>query len=144
MVEGGTQGPPTSRPGWGEGVPPHHPDLAGVPPTIQTWLGYPPHHQDLAGVPQPPPSRPGLGTPSPPSRPGWDTPPPHHPDLTGVPPPHPDLAGVPPPLVKVWTDKQTKNSTFPHPSDAGGNKDYYSMYRHVLLCRSFYLGKVCD
>ena len=31
--------PPPSRPGWGT---PHHPDLAGVPPTIQTWLGYPP------------------------------------------------------------------------------------------------------
>ena len=28
--------------------------------------------------------------------------------------------------VEVWTDKQTENSTFPHPSDAGGN-DFISV-----------------
>ena len=88
-------------------VPPHHIDLAGVHPTIQTWLGYPPppsrpgrgvpqvppHHSDLAGVP--PPSRPGWGThplsrpgcsTHPPSRPGQGSPPPHHQDLARVPP----------------------------------------------------------
>ena len=26
-----------------------------------------------------------------------------------------------PPPPEMWTDKQTENSTFPHPSDAGGN-----------------------
>ena len=29
----------------------------------------------------------------------------------------------------VWTDKQTENSTFPDPSDAGGNKWIYSERR---------------
>ena len=93
---GGYPGYPPSRLGWG--IPSHHPDLAGVSP----------HHQDLAGVP------PTIKT--------WLGYPPHHPDLTGV-PPHPDLAGVPSPSpIEVWTDKQTENSTFPHPSDAGGKK----------------------
>ena len=69
-------------------------------PHVQTWLGYPP----------PPPSRPGWVTHHPPSRPGWGThPPPSRPGW-----------GTPTP-VEVWTDKQTENSTFPHPSDAGGN-----------------------
>ena len=107
---------------------PHHSDLArgtqGTP-TIQTWLGY-----------LPPPSRPCWSI-SPPSRPGWGTPtiktwPGYHPTIQtwlGYPPPsrpgwgipsHPDLAGVPP--IEVWTDKQTENSTFNHPSDAGSNK----------------------
>ena len=36
-------------------------------------------------------------------------------------PPTQTWDGVPPP-IKVWTDKQTENSTFPHPSDAGGSK----------------------
>ena len=40
-------------------------------------------------------------------------------------PHHPDLAGVPPPR-EVWTDKQTENSTFPHPSDAGDKKCGYT------------------
>ena len=122
-VQGGTLGTPTIQT-WPGGT-------LGTP-TIQTWL------QGILGTPLP--SRPGWRTPSPtiqtwmgysppPSRPGWGTPHhqdlarylPLHPDLTGVPPHHPDLAGVPPP-VKVWTDKQTENSTFPHPSDAGCNK----------------------
>ena len=47
----------------------HHPDLAvgtqGTPPTIHTWPGYPPpHHPDLARVPPPHP-RPGMGYPPP-------------------------------------------------------------------------------
>ena len=59
------------------GTPSSH---GGVPPTIQTWLGYPP----------PPTMQTWLGYPSPP--------PPHHPDLAGVPPSnHPELSGVPPP-----------------------------------------------
>ena len=48
----------------------------------------------------------------------------------GYPPNHPDLAGVPPPPTEVWTDKQTENSTFPHPSDAGGN---YVQTSHGIL-----------
>ena len=50
--------PPPSRPWWGvpQVTPPHHPDMAGVPP---------PHPRD--GVP-PPPSRHGWGNPHP--RPG--------------------------------------------------------------------------
>ena len=36
------------------------------------------------------------------------------------------LDGVP--LVKVWTDKQTENSTFSSPSDAGGNKPFVYSY----------------
>ena len=124
---------------------PHHPDLAeggypiqkkdghgggvtlGTPhiqtwlryslPTIQTWPGYPPIIQTWPGYP-PPPSRPGQGTP-PPSRPGWGTPlPPSRPGW-GTPPTIQTWLGYPPP-IEVWTYKQTENSTFPHPSDAGG------------------------
>ena len=88
-------GTPSSH-GWG--YPPNHPDLAGVPPptTIQTWS---------RGVPQVPPS---------PSRPGWSYPP----------PPIQTWLGYPPSPVEVWTDKQTENSTFPHPSDAGGKNPF--------------------
>ena len=130
---------------WWGGLP--HPDLARgvvpqVPPTIQTWLAYPhhpdlagvsPHHPDLAGV-SPPTIQTWLGYPLP-SRPGWGTLP-HHLDLAGVPPYHPHLARVPPPTIHTWlgypnvevrTDKQTENSTFPHPSDAGG-KNYSSLF----------------
>ena len=109
--------PPPSRPGRGtshprNGVPPtiqtwlgypHHLDLAGVPPTIQTWPGYPPgmgtpHHPDLFGVPPhprdgvPPTIQTWLGYPP---TPGNGVPP-HQPDLAGVPPHHPHLAGVSP------------------------------------------------
>ena len=49
----------------------------------------------------------------------------------GVPPSGPDggtsshwWMGYPP--VEVWTDTQTVNSTFPHPSDAGGNKEEFT------------------
>ena len=68
-----------------------------------------PHHPDLAqGVPPtmqtwpgyPLPFRLGQGTPSPTIQ-TW-------------------LGYPPPPPVEVWTEKQTENSTFPHPSDAGG------------------------
>ena len=45
--------------------PPHHPDLAGVPPTIQTWPRYPPHHPDLARAPPPPTIQTWLGYPPP-------------------------------------------------------------------------------
>ena len=53
----GTQGTPPSRPGWST---PHPWD--GVPPTIQTWLGYPPS-QTWDWEPSHPPSRPGGGAP---------------------------------------------------------------------------------
>ena len=47
--------PPPSRPGQGTpqsgmGHPPHHADLAGVPPPRPGW-GTPSHHQDLTRVP---------------------------------------------------------------------------------------------
>ena len=53
-----------------------------------------------------PPFRPGMGYPCP--HLGWGT-------------PHSDLGWGPPPPVKVWTDTQSENITFPHLSDAGGN-----------------------
>ena len=82
---------------WGE-VP--HPDL----PRGNLAGVPPPHHQDLAGVPS------------------------HHLDLAGViPPTISTWLGYPPPPVKVWTDKQTENSTFPHLSDAGGNKEPWNV-----------------
>ena len=51
-----------------------------------------------------------------PSSPGWG-------HTLGYPPPQsrPGM-GHPPPPVKVWTDTQSENITFPHPSDAGGKK----------------------
>ena len=101
--------PPPSRPGQGvPRVPPSSRPSRGYPrypPTIQTWPGIPQvlPHPDL----------------------GWGTP--HHPDLDrgspGYPPHHPDLGwGNTPPPVEVWTDTQSENITFPHPSDAGGKK----------------------
>ena len=104
---------------------PHHPDLAqGVPPTIQTSpRGYPqpsrpnqgaPHLVMVGGTPSshgggvPPPSRPGPGGVPPTIQPWLGYPPPSRPDR-----------GTPNP-VEVWTDKQSENSTFAHPSDAGG------------------------
>ena len=133
--EGGT---PSSHSGGGSTLgTPTIQTWPGVPPTIQTWpggftLGTPtiqtwlrgtlgtPHHPDLAGgfTPGTPPTTQMAGGYPPPSRPGWGTP--HHPDLTGVPPPPSRLDWSTPPPVEVWTDKQTENSTFPHPSDAGG------------------------
>ena len=54
----------------------------------------------------------------------------------GVPPLRPD--GVPPSVgglgynpPPVWTDTQTENITFPHPSDAGDNKVHESASRSV-------------
>ena len=111
---GGTPGTPTIQIWLGSpqmGYP-HHPDLAGVPPTPDLGMGTP-HHPDLDGVPPrpemgyPPTIKTWMGYP-PPSRPGWVTPHPwdgvpHHPDLDGVPPDlrwgtphHSDLDGVPP------------------------------------------------
>ena len=131
--------PPPSRPGWGT-PPPSRPGQ-GTPPTIKTWLRYPPpsrpgqggtggtpHHPDLAGVSPhhpdlarvlPQPSRPGGGIPHHPDQAG--VPPSHHQDLVGVPPAPPSRPGWGTPSVEIWTDKQTENSTFPHPSDASGN-----------------------
>ena len=45
--------PPPSRPSW---VPPHHQDLARVPPPASRpgWGTPPTHHPDLTGVPPPP------------------------------------------------------------------------------------------
>ena len=88
------------------------------------------------GMGTPRPSRPGrggyLGTPCPDL--GWGTPlqtwdgvpPPHVQTWDGVPLSIQTWHGVPPlprpgtgyPPLEVWTDKQTENSTFPHPSDA--------------------------
>ena len=132
MLVGEGGGTPSS-PGLGAtpGTPHHHhPDLA------RGYPRYPPPSRPGWGTP--PPSRPGRGTPhypdlaegySPPSRPGWGTP--HLQDLAGIPPtiqtwlryPLPSTPGwgTPLPPIKVWTDKQTENSTFPHPLDAGGN-----------------------
>ena len=90
-------------PNWG--VP--HPVLTGVP-LSWSWMGTPPPISRM-GYPlsRPrmgyPPSRPGMGY-TPPT-PGWGTP---CPDLGWGTPPH--MCG------------QTENITFPHPSDAGGNK----------------------
>ena len=97
---------------WGEYLPLARPEM-GYPPS-QTWDGVPS------------PARPGMGYPTgqtwdgvfpgqtldrvPPSQ-TWD----------GVPPPL-DLTGVTPPPPEMWTEKQTENSTSPHPSDAGGKK----------------------
>ena len=73
------------------------PDLGWGTP--RTWDGVPPRTWD--GV-----------TPQ-----TWDWVPPLDLDLGwGTPLPRPEM-GYPP---QVWTDKQTENSTFPHPSDAGG------------------------
>ena len=90
-----------------------------------------PHPVLAGGVPYPvlvrgvPPSIPGMGTPPVswmgyPSAWTWDGVPPI--SWMGYPlpgsgigyPDHPDLGqGTTPPPVKVWTDKQTENSTFP-------------------------------
>ena len=131
--------PPPQPLGWGtpqtwDGVPPHHPDLAEVPP--HPWDGVPPPPPSRPGWHLPPPqtrdgvpplpSRHGWGTPPPPpSRPGWGTP--HLRPEMGYPPPphHPDLDGVPPP----YKCEQTKNITFPHPSNAGGNKEHWMSKR---------------
>ena len=116
---------PGGYPGWAPlaGVP-HHPDLAGggaVPGWAPPGWATPPHPDlaeggtlgrfPLAGVPPHPDLAGGtLGG----HLPGWGT-------------PQSDLAGVPP----VWTWPgyppphrcgQTENITFPHPSDAVGNK----------------------
>ena len=112
-------GYPSSRSGWG--VPPTIMTWPGYPPSIQTWLGYPPPSRPGQGT-LPPPSRPDWGTP--PSRPGWDTPPP----------------------IEVWTDKQTENSTFPHPSDAGGNYWVGKVQAHFKLyqMKAWYLWCLID
>ena len=113
----------------------------GVPRPRSRGRGYP--VPCLGGYPIPGrgypisgPARPGMGYPPPPARPGMGSP---RPDLGwGNPPPKPDLGwGIPPwprpgtgypPPLQVWTDKQTENSTFPHPLDAGG-KNAISLIR---------------
>ena len=95
----------------------------------------------------PPPFRAGMGYLS-----IWtlDGLPPSHLDgippcqLDGVPPSHldgltpvtwmgyPHLGWGTPPPVEVWTEKQTENSTFPHPSDADGNKRLLG-YGHTMV-----------
>ena len=70
------------------------------------------------------PSSPGRGG-TPPTIQTWPGGyPPHHPDLAGGgnPPPCPDLGWGTPPPVQVWTDTQSQNIIFPHPSDAGGKR----------------------
>ena len=83
-----------------------------------SW-GYPPYPDlkpDINGgrVPQ---SWPGMGYPHPYL--GWGSP---HPDLGwGYTPIWTWDGDSPPPSpVEEWTDKQTENNTFPHPSDASG------------------------
>ena len=76
----------------------------GTPPPVRTYdgvprpeMGYLPILDLRLGYPLPP-SWPGMGLTSP----CWQD-------------------GVPPPPVDMWTDTQSENITFPHPSDAGGN-----------------------
>ena len=102
-----------------------------VPPS-RPETGYPPPRPG-PGTPPPPPLGPGPGTPLPPD---LDLGPP--PDLRlGTPPTStwnwdpPDVELGPPPTW-TWTwdpplgvDWQTENSTFPHPSDAGGNNQHW-------------------
>ena len=100
------------RPGWGRRVP--HPRSGyggrGTPfPGLDG--GYPLPRSGWRDTPflgqGTPPSRPGRGTPPPLGRMGY-------PPVGGM--------GVPPPqLVEMWTGTQSENTTFPHPSDAGGN-----------------------
>ena len=92
----------------------------GYPPFI-LGMGYPP---PSAGWAIPPPPGPGMGYP-PPST-GW-----------GTSPPGPQIWYPPPPAVEVWTDKQTQNSTFSHPSDVGGK------YTNYISCK-FTLTKMCS
>ena len=105
-------GPPQSTPEGGGGVTPSSLLIGGGTPGYPHW-GLPSPHPDL-----------GRGYPS--SWPGkgyslvltWEGVLPSSWPGNGVPSHRPD--GVP--LVEVWTDKQTENNTFPHPSEAGGNK----------------------
>ena len=87
-------------------VPPHHPDLARVPPT--PGMGYLPPSRPVRGTPPHP--RPGMGYPTPSSRPGW-----------GTPPPTQTWDGVPPPPTNV--NRQTPVKTVPsrRTTYAGGN-----------------------
>ena len=112
---------------WGRGYP------------IQSWMGGYPISLDDGGVPHPvltmgggTPSSLGWGTFSPPPRQQdgvppaqtWDGIPPHLDLGMGYPLP---LSGpgmrLPPPLPRKCG--QTENITFPHHSDAGGNKFTY-------------------
>ena len=86
---------------------------------IQTWDGVPPQPNLGWGTPQP---ELGWGTPP---RPDWGTLPPSQ-TWDGVVPP--TWLGYPPP-PKMWTENQTEKSTFPHPSDAGGNYRLLRKYR---------------
>ena len=103
---------------------PSSPGWEVPPPIIQTWDGYlPVHTWDGA-----PPVDLGWGTPTwtwdgvpPVSWMGYPLPGPGmgYPPSAGWGTPHLDL-GWGTLLVEVWTDKQTENSTFSHPTDAGG------------------------
>ena len=108
-----------------DGVPPRH----GVPPghRVPPGMGY-----SLHGVPPemgyPPDLR--WGTPTSDLR--WGTPPPR-PEM-GYPPYLRLEMGYPPTSHLRWGNptpprkcEQTENITFPHPSDAGGNKSQSSM-----------------
>ena len=138
----------------GRGIP-HHwtggggtPSLTGVPP-ILTWWGFP---IPGWGYPIPdqgtPSSGPSQHIPPPPAGPGWGTPWEgtwdqslgYTPERTwdqsryyGM-----EMGYTPP---RVRTDKQTETITFPHPSDAGGNKFRNTFVLWVLMysftCRKF-------
>ena len=100
----------------GGGLPTTRPDQGGTP--IQFWPEGTPiqsRPEDTWGTP----CQPDGSTPPLPGRMG--VPPIRKNGGTTQSPPQPrQLDGVPPPL-EVWTNKQTENSTFPYPSDVGGN-----------------------
>ena len=94
-------------------------DLGGTPSQVRGYPipclgGYP--IPDLARVP------PDLGWGTPPARPGMGT-------------PHSDLRWSTP--LKVWTDTQSENITFPHPSDVGSKYITSERSTHIFpLCGS--------
>ena len=106
-LDGGGYPHPANR---GRGVPPRHDLRLGTPPS---WpeMGYRPILTWDAIAPL---SWPGIRVPPPCPDLGWGYP-------TSAPPPTLKKTGYSFP-VEVWTDKQTENSTFPHPSNAGGKK----------------------
>ena len=110
----------------------------GVPPSWPgTWIegGFPPILLTRGGVSHPvdsrgnPPSWPEMGVPPCPdlwwgnslSSPEMGVP--HV--LTGQ--------GTPPPRHHPGVNWQTENSTFPHPSDAGGNYENARLWMYILI-----------
>ena len=106
--------------------------VRGVP---QTWDGVPPRPEmgtpwSWDGVPPRPETRYPLDL-VPGTLQTWDWVPPRH--GTWYPPPTSDLRwGIPP-----GVDWQTENSTFPHPSDAGGNNRSAEKLKICLIVFTF-------